>query len=92
MVRNNQSRCIKRLTSIVLSICLILSLMTSLSFADQKKIANVAETLEKHDYHISVGIAVADAGEKMKELVRSAEARMFIDKRAFYEAHDRRMR
>ncbi|MCR5032350.1 MAG: sensor domain-containing diguanylate cyclase [Lachnospiraceae bacterium] len=57
-----------------------------------REFKEIKETLEKHDYHISVGIAVADAGEKMKELVRSAEARMFIDKRAFYEAHDRRMR
>ena len=49
MVRKNQSRRIKRLISIVLGICLMLSLMTSLSFADQKKFADVAENLEKHD-------------------------------------------
>ncbi|MCR4586838.1 MAG: sensor domain-containing diguanylate cyclase [Lachnospiraceae bacterium] len=52
----------------------------------------IKENLAKHDYHISVGIAIADAGEKVKELVRSAETRMFIDKRAFYENHERRMR
>ncbi len=57
-----------------------------------RELKEIKETLEKHDYHISVGISMADSGEKIKELVRNAEVRMFIDKRVYYENHDRRMR
>lgn len=50
----------------------------------------VSSALAAQDYSISYGIAVCEAANGLRELVREADEKMLGSKRAYYAEHDRR--
>ena len=50
----------------------------------------VSESLAAQGYSISYGIAVCEAANGLRELVREADEKMLGSKRAYYAEHDRR--
>ena len=50
----------------------------------------VSESLATQGYSISYGIAVCEAANGLRELVREADEKMLGSKRAYYAEHDRR--
>ena len=50
----------------------------------------VSESLDAQGYSISYGIAVCEAANGLRELVREADEKMLGSKRAYYAEHDRR--
>ncbi len=60
----------------------------------KSRCAKFVASLEKRDYHISVGIQNETEVSSIQELVKSAEKKMFVEKRIFYEreSNNRRRR
>ena len=50
----------------------------------------VSESLAAQGHSISYGIAVCEAANGLRELVREADEKMLGSKRAYYAEHDRR--
>ena len=56
----------------------------------EARMREVSESLAAQGYSISYGIAVCEAANGLRELVREADEKMLGSKRAYYAEHDRR--
>lgn len=51
----------------------------------QTKLTNFAEALEKNGYYASVGVCSAEDGISIESIIKTAEKRMYEDKKKYYE-------
>ena len=49
-------------------------------------LSELSETLSKNDYHASVGICIGNGEMPLNEIIKTAEKRMYEDKKKYYES------
>lgn len=60
----------------------------------EERVRQITEAIHRQGYHVSIEVSLMKASDDMNSLVRTAEERMFEDKRSYYEqkGNDRRRR
>lgn len=60
----------------------------------ENQVSKMKEAIIQQGYHISIGVSIMSASDNISDLVKTAEQRMYEDKRRFYEieGNDRRKR
>lgn len=48
-------------------------------------LSEFSETLSKNEYHASIGICIGDGDTTLNEIIKTAEKRMYDDKKKYYE-------
>lgn len=51
----------------------------------ESEMSEISETLSKNDYHASIGICIGDGSNTLNEIIKTAEKRMYENKKKYYE-------
>ena len=58
----------------------------------QKDLDKVTREIEANGYHVACGLAMATPDKKLLTVIKTAEERMYEDKRKYYESIGKEMR
>ncbi|HAJ98372.1 MAG TPA: hypothetical protein DCO72_11635 [Ruminococcus sp.] len=58
----------------------------------EKTLENVHEDIQKNDYHISAGLCMGNESETVRDVIKTAEVRMYEAKKKYYESIGKEVR